>query len=121
MVLVTPAASQEYALRAWLAQDALPTLPERPGILGAHLVEGEPITSGTDTAEKRLRASGNAFVDWVILVAGYHREALAAVGGQTLAEAVLIGRGAASAEVRGIYRLVHCVSEADLPTVPSAA
>jgi hypothetical protein len=117
MVLVTPAAGRQDALRDWLAQDALPALPERPGVLGTHLVEGERIMSGTDTAEKRLRAGGNEFVDWVILVAGYDREALAAAGGQTLAAEILIGRGAASAQARGIYRLVHCVSEADLPTV----
>ncbi len=114
MILLSPAPGQKDALRAWLADEALPHLVRKPGILGAHLVEGEPTTSGQETVEKRLRADKNAFVDWVILVGGYDSEALAAVRTEPLSEASLAGHGAASSQLRGIYRLVHCVTEADL-------
>ena len=114
MILLTPAAGEEEALRGWLAENALPPLLARPGVLGAHLLEGERSTSGTDTVEKRLRSGGTEFVDWVILVGGYDTEALAAVRAVVLTDATLAGHGAASSNVRGIYRLVHCVSEADL-------
>lgn len=115
MILVSPASGREEELRAWLANEVLPTLARRPGVLGAHLVEGERSASGTDTAEKRLRGSGNEFVDWVVLVGGYDREALTAVRADGLSEAALAGHGAAASGVRGLYRLVHCVTKADLP------
>jgi hypothetical protein len=114
MILLAPAAGQEEALRGWLAEKALPQLTARPGMLSAHLLEGERSASGTDTVEKRLRGGGTEFVDWVILVGGYDTEALAAVRADVLTEATLAGHGAASSDVRGIYRLVHCVSETDL-------
>jgi hypothetical protein len=115
-ILVSPASGANARLRTWLAQEALPELVGRPGVLGAHLVEGERSASGTDTAEKRLRSGGNEFVDWVILVAGYDSEVLAAAHSDTLSEEKLVAHGAASSRARGIYRLVHCVTEADLPS-----
>jgi hypothetical protein len=115
MILVSPASGGDVDLRSWLAQSALPELLDRPGVLGAHLVEGERSASGTETAEKRLRDSATDFVDWVILVGGYDSEALATVGADALSESVLTGHGAASSRVRGIYRFVHCIARADLP------
>jgi hypothetical protein len=114
MILLSPAPDREDALRAWLTDEALPKLVLRADILGAHLVEGEPTTSGQETAEKRLRADRNEFVDWVILVSGYDSEVLAAVRADPFSETDLAGRGASSSQLRGIYRLVHCVTEADL-------
>lgn len=115
MILLSPAADRADELRTWLADEVLPKLVEWPGILGAHLVEGERSTSGTDTVEKRLRGGGNEFVDWVILVGGYDSEGLAAVRSDALSDESLAGHGAASSRVRGVYRLVHCVTKADLP------
>lgn len=115
MILLSPAAERAGELRSWLAANALPKLIELPGVLGAHLVEGERSTSGTDTVEKRLRGGETEFVDWVILVGGYDSETLAALRADALSDAALGGHGAASSSVRGIYRLVHCVTEADLP------
>lgn len=116
MVLLSPATGQEDALRAWLAGNALPELILRPGVLCAHLLEGEPTTSGQETVEKRLRGGDNEFVDWVILVGGYGNQPLAAVRADPLSEPSLAAHGASSSRVRGIYSLVHCVTEADLPT-----
>ena len=115
MILLSPAPDRADALRAWLADEALPHVVERPGILSAHLVEGERSTSGADTVEKRLRSAANELVDWVILVGGYDSDALATVRSDALSDETLAGHGAASSSVRGIYRLVHCVTKADLP------
>lgn len=115
MILLTPAAEREGALRGWLVDDALPQVAQRPGILSAHLLEGDPSTSGTDTAEKRLRGGGNEFVDWVLMIGGYDDDALTMVAEEVLTAAVLSAQGAAASSVRGIYRLVHCVTEADVP------
>ena len=114
-ILLSPDPGQEEELRGWLAEVVLPRLIDRPGIVGAHLVEGERSASGTDTVEKRLRSGGNELVDWVILVGGYDSEVLAALRADTLSEENLAEHGAASSRVRGVYRLVHCVTTADLP------
>jgi hypothetical protein len=118
MILFSPASGGEEQLRTWLAQEALPDLVDRPGVLGAHLVEGERSASGTETTEKRLRGGGNEFVDWVILVGGYDHEALGTVGADALSEATLAGQGAASSRIRGIYQFVHYITKADLPANP---
>jgi hypothetical protein len=120
MILASPASGGEQRLRSWLAQSALPELLDRPGVLGAHLIEGERTASGTDTAEKRLRSGGTEFVEWVILVGGYDGEALAKVGADVLSEGNLAAEGAATSRIRGIYRFVHCVSKADLPAGSAA-
>jgi hypothetical protein len=114
-ILISPDPGRAEALRSWLARSALPELLERQGVLGAHLIEGERTTSGTDTVEKRLRAGGNELVDWVVLIGGYDAEALAAARADTLPDASLAGNGAASSLVRGTWRLVHCITQADLP------
>jgi hypothetical protein len=114
-ILLSPAMDRADELRTWLAGGVLPELVKRPGVLGAHLVEGEKSTSGTETVEKQLRGGETELVDWVILVGGYDDEVLAAVRSNPLSESALAGRGAASSRVRGVYRLVHCVTEADLP------
>ncbi len=115
MILISPAADRAEELRTWLADEVLPKLVERPGILGAHLVEGERSTSGTDTVEKQLRGGGNEFVDWVVLIGGYDGDLLAGIRSDALSHGNFARNGAASSSVRGIYRLVHCVTEADLP------
>ena len=114
MILLSPGAGRADELRIWLADHVLPKLAERPGVLGAHLLEGERSASGTDTAEKRLRSGATEFVDWVILVGGYEGDALAGVRSDILSEENLAQGGAPSSRVRGIYQLVHCVTEADL-------
>ena len=121
MILVSPASGREERLRTWLARDALPGLVGRPGVLGAHLIEGERTASGTDTAEKRLRTSAAEFVDWVILIGGYDSEALATVGAAALSDGALAAHGAAMSQVRGIYRFVHCIAKADLAASPGTA
>jgi hypothetical protein len=115
MILVSPASGADAGLRRWLAQSALPALLDRPGVLGAHLVEGERTASGTETAEKRLRSGATEFVDWIILIGGYDPEALRVVGSEALSDVTLSGHGAAASRVRGIYRFVHCIAKSDLP------
>jgi hypothetical protein len=114
-ILLSPAEGRADELRTWLADGVFPKLAKRPGVLSAHLVEGEKSTSGTETVEKRLRGGETELVDWVILVGGYDAEVLATVRSDPLSEAELAGHGAGSSRVRGVYRLVHCVTEADLP------
>jgi hypothetical protein len=53
----------------------LPKLPRGQGLTGAHLLESQPMPA-VQTAEQKIRG-GDASADWVMLVGGYHGEALA--------------------------------------------
>ena len=53
----------------------LPTLPQRKGLTGAHLLESQPMPA-VQTAEQKIRG-GDASADWVMLVGGYHASSLA--------------------------------------------
>jgi hypothetical protein len=97
----------------WLAA-TMPGLVERPGVLGAHYLEGDLAASRTETEEKRLRAGSDAIADRVILVGGYDAEALDEVRRSTLAPAALVTKGAQELQHAAIYRLLHCIAEPDL-------
>lgn len=101
------------ALGAWLAL-TVPALVERPGVLGAHYLEGDQAASRTETEEKRLRAGSDAIADRVVLVGGYDAEALDEVRRSSLAPATLVAQGAEEAQTAAVYRLLHCITEPDL-------
>src|SRR5258706_10767646 len=54
--------------------DALPELPQRKGLTGAHLLESQPMP-GAPTVEQKIRG-GDAAAAWVLLVGGYDMEAV---------------------------------------------
>ena len=101
------------ALRGWLTL-TMQALAKRPGVLGAHYLEGDQAASRTETEEKRLRAGSDAIADRVVLVGGYDPEALHEVRRSTLAPAALVAQGAEEAQTAAVYRLLHCVTEPDL-------
>jgi hypothetical protein len=97
----------------WLAA-TMPALVERPGVLGAHYLEGDQAASRTETEEKRLRAGSDAIADRVVLVGGYDAEALSEVRRSVLAPAALVAQGADEAQTAAVYQLLHCITEPDL-------
>jgi hypothetical protein len=101
------------ALGAWLCE-AVPGLVERPGVLGAHYLEGDQAASRTETEEKRLRAGRDAIADRVVLVGGYDTDALDEVRRTVLAPAALVEQGAEASQQVAVYRLLHCITEPDL-------
>ena len=106
------------ALGAWLAE-TMPALVERPGVLGAHYLEGDQAASRTETEEKRLRAGSDAIADRVVLVGGYDAEALDEVRRSVLAPAALVAQGAEDAQTAAVYRLLHCITEPDVTSLSS--
>ena len=54
---------------------ALPKLPRRKGLTGAHLLESQPMADAPQTAEQNIRG-GDGAADWVLLVGGYDLEAI---------------------------------------------
>jgi hypothetical protein len=101
------------ALQRWLAE-MMPALAERPGVLGAHYLEGDLAASRTETEEKRLRTGSDAIADRVVLVGGYDADALHEVRRSVLAPAALVAQGAEDLQHAAIYRLLHSITEPDL-------
>jgi hypothetical protein len=112
-IQLAAAPERSDALQRWLAE-TMPAMVERPGVLGAHYLEGALAASRTETEEKRLRAGEDAIADRVVLVGGYDAEALAEVRRTVLAPAALVAQGAEATQQAAIYRLLHCITEADL-------
>jgi hypothetical protein len=111
---LAPAEGQPDPLRRHLVDEALPELVTRPGLLAAHLLEGDQAASGMATEEKRLRAIPDGTAQLALLLAGYDPDALRAALAGPLAAGALTVRGAASTRIEGVYRLLHCVTKADL-------
>jgi hypothetical protein len=112
-IQLAAAPERSDALQRWLAE-TMPAMVERPGVLGAHYLEGALAASRTETEEKRLRAGEDAIADRVVLVGGYDAEALAEVRRTVLAPAALVAQGAEATQQAAIYSLLHCITEADL-------
>ena len=101
-----PRAGHEDALRSWLAGTALPAAVECPGVTAGHLLEGD---AGVSTAakgdEKKLLATPDALVRWVVLVEGIDPAAIESTGRDLLAADALARHGATGDVTRGFYRL----------------
>ncbi len=114
-VRLAPAGRREAALR-----DALRRLcesaPSQPGIAGMHLLrhEGPPIGA---TTEQRLRGLADGAADWVLIVAGYDRVALAALCDRELDDQALVAMGAAQGCVRGLFELAYAAVGTDVAGV----
>jgi hypothetical protein len=106
---VTDREAFRAAIRAQVLEPAL----ERPGIVGAHLLEGEVAASGGATAEKDLRKEPDKVVGWVLLIEGVGPEALQAARAAVTGDARLTACGApASGMERGLYALQFALSDA---------
>jgi hypothetical protein len=101
-----PRAGHEEELRAWLIATALPTAAAHPGVVAGHLLEGD---AGVSTAakgdEKKLLATPDALVRWVVLVEGIDPAAIEGTCRDLLGAEALARRGAADDVTLGLYRL----------------
>jgi hypothetical protein len=109
---LSPAPDGAENLRDALSRDLLPALPRRPGLVGAHLLCGDPGASELPTTEKRLRARSDAVADWVILVEGYEAAALETLDEEALSSARLAGLGAGPDRALGLYQVIHSLDAA---------
>ena len=106
-IRLAPRPGSEAALRDFLSA-ALAALPGRRGLVGGHLLETDA-PPAPPTKEQAIRG-GDAAADWIVLLSGYEREAVAATLSDALAAAALLQAGAASRPVAEIFRLLHLVT-----------
>jgi hypothetical protein len=101
-----PRAGHEDALRSWLTGTALPAAIERPGVTAGHLLEGDAgVSTAAKSDEKKLLATPDALVRWVVLVEGIDPVAIESAGRDLLGPGALAGHGATDDVTRGFYRL----------------
>jgi hypothetical protein len=110
----SPSPGGSRTLSKWLATDALPNLPARKGLTGAHLLQSQPMAAAPQTAEQKIRG-GDAQADWALLICGYDVEAVKAVIAGELAAGRLEAHGAAPGAVEGLYRSAYSVTSKDFP------
>ena len=100
----------------WLTNKRLPDLIGRKGIVAAHLLEGDGAASGVQTDEARLRGGADRTADLVLIVEGYDPEALSDLMEDPLSGSGLVEEKTGVDSNSGMYRAVHVVTEADLPS-----
>lgn len=85
---------------------ALPALPQRKGLTGAHLLESQPMAGAPQTAEQKIRG-GDRTADWVLLIGGFDVEAV---------KNVVTGElDAQPACIAGLYRPAYSLTAKDKP------
>jgi hypothetical protein len=101
-----PRAAHEEELGAWLTGTALPGAAAHPGVVASHLLEGD---AGVSTAakgdEKKLLATPDTLVRWVVLVEGIDLAAVEGTCRDLLGAEALARRGATDDLALGFYRL----------------
>ena len=104
-----PARGREEELRGWLTGTALPTVSERPGLVGSHLCEADvaATTAKAKTGEARLGDRPDETARWVILVEGVDRDTVEGAGRAFLSAETLTRHGAAPDIAAAVYRLTY--------------
>ena len=101
-----PRAGHEDELRAWLTATALPTAAQHPGVVAGHLLEGDAgVSTAARSDEKKLLATPDALVRWVVLVEGIDAPAVEGACRDLLGAEALARRGATGDVTLGFYRL----------------
>ena len=116
-IQLSPASGKEPGLMNWLSADMLPALAARAGLCAAHLLLGDQGVSATPTQEKELRGQPDQIADWVVLVEGYDRHAVAQAKADLLGRDGVYAHGAGGTPVAGLYSLDFTLGEDEAKAV----
>lgn len=101
-----PRVGHEAELRSWLTGTGVPAAVEHPGVVGGHLLEGDAaVSTAAKSDEKKLLATPDALVRWVVLIEGIDLPAVEGACHDLLGIEALARRGAADDAALGFYRL----------------
>jgi hypothetical protein len=107
---LAPTAGREDECRAWLVTTALPSLADRPGLVGAHLGEADLEATRVPTEERKLREREDEVASWVVLVEGVEPHVVERASRDLLSPDALRRRGAAGDPAVAVYRLLYCLA-----------
>ncbi len=91
LIRFTPGASRAAQLNRWLLEEALPAVPQMPGLGSAHLLQGSQEAAMTN--EQRIRGADRGVAS-ALLVTGYDSNAVAAYANELSSVGGLSSRGA---------------------------
>jgi hypothetical protein len=112
LIRFAPEASHSAPLNRWLLEEALPAVPNMPGLGSAHLLQGAQTAAMTN--EQRIRGADRG-VDSAVIVTGYDTNAVAAYANALCTVSGLPDRGAggvSSATYRWSYSLASAEVDA---------
>jgi hypothetical protein len=109
----SPSPGSGRSIAKWLAADMMPTLPQRQGLIGTHLLESQPMAGTPQTTEQKIRGK-DARADWVLLICGYDVEAVKAVVSNQLAPDALVEHGALPGAAEALYRAAYSLTSRDV-------
>lgn len=112
-IRLSPPADGEDSLQRWLANDILPTLAERPGLIAAHLLVRDAARTRPGTVEQTLRGKPDDSIDWLIAVEGYDPAALNQLAVSDLSPAAIVSHGGEAPEIN-VYQLAHLIEQNDM-------
>lgn len=107
-IRLSPAPGRDEALCTAIQALGL-ALKERPGCVGAHLLQHQT-PAIAQTTEQKIRG-GDRTADWVWVVMGYDLAALQALAASTLSPDALVSMGAAAGAELACYNLSHTDQE----------
>ncbi len=102
------------AFKTAIAEKILRPVSGAPGIVGAHLLQGQQAASQGDTAEKKLRAQPDQVADWVVLIEGIEQDAISAIRCDLASDDAFMRQGAKPPIERGLYRLQFALTKTEL-------
>lgn len=102
---------QEDICRRYLTREALPSVVERPGTVGAHFGVADRPGSEIATEEKKARGSATLVPGWIILLEGISSTALEKASKPLLGFDALRSHGAVEPIERGVYRLEYALAK----------
>jgi quinol monooxygenase YgiN len=110
-VRLSPEPGQEQRLRHEL-RALVQALPERPGLVGAHLLQTDTPTLAP-TTEQRIRGLADRAADWVFIAIGYDAQVLRRLGDTDLSATALQDAGAAAGAIVAAYTLSASLTAAE--------
>jgi hypothetical protein len=108
LIRFAPAGSPAAQLHGWLLEEALPAVPQMPGLGSAHLLQGAQAAAMTN--EQRIRGADRG-VDSALIVTGYDDEAVATYANRM--RGFVVDRGADEL-VCHTYRWSYSLSSAEV-------
>jgi hypothetical protein len=107
------AAGDSDTFKAAVAETILRPVSNEPGIVGAHLLQGQKTASQGATVEKKLRVQPDQIADWIVLTEAVEQTSITAIRRGIASDDTFIRQGANSIE-RGLYRLQFALTKSEL-------
>jgi hypothetical protein len=112
LIRFKPEPRRETALRKWLVEEELPSLPTKAGLASVHLFAAALTPQITN--EQRIRGK-DAAVDFALFVTGYSAESVATLIKTDLCEQQFEQHGATGVS-SGVYQMAYSLTERELST-----